>query len=103
MTDGDDLLVVTPPDRWRAAAISKGLDEARIWVGDFGVWTRAEGRYRDAPSFVARASIEAEQAAHAEALASFGRKYSDGWSKWGPRFKDGLASGKRVLLRYSSK
>ena len=103
VTDGDDLLVVTAPSRWRAAAISKGLDEARIWVGDFGVWTRAEGRFRDAPNFVARASIDAEPAAHAKALAAFGSKYSDEWSKWRPRFKDGLASGKRVMIRYHSR
>ena len=98
--DGDDLMVVTTPKRWRAAAIGKGLDRARIWVGDYGVWKRAEGRFREAPSLVALASLESDRDAHTRALAKFGGKYSDEWSKWGPRFEQGLASGKRVMIRY---
>ncbi len=98
--DGDDLLVVTDPSRWRAAAIAKGLDQARIWVGDYGVWKRAEGRFRRAPSFIAMASLESDGGAQARALAEFGKKYSDEWAKWGPRFEKGLASGKRVMIRY---
>jgi hypothetical protein len=98
--DGDDLLVVTEPSRWRAAAIGEGLDRARIWVGDYGVWKRAEDRFRKAPSFVAVASIESDREVHARALAVFGGKYPDEWSKWGPRFEQGLASGKRVMIRY---
>lgn len=98
--DGDDLLVVTEPKRWRAAAIGKGLDRARIWVGDYGVWKRAEDRFREAPSFVAIASLESDRDAHARALTALGGKYSAEWSKWGPRFEQGLASGKRVMIRY---
>ena len=98
--DGDDLLVVTEPKRWRAAAIAKGLDQARIWVGDYGVWKSAEGHYRKAPSFIAIASLVSDGGAQARALAEFGKKYSDEWAKWGPRFEKGLASGKRVMILY---
>ena len=98
--DGDDLVVVTEPSGWRAACIDKGLDRARLWVGDYGVWTRAEGRYKKAPSFVTRVSIDTNTDAHARALAAFGKKYPDAWENWGPRFEKGLASGERVLLRY---
>ena len=34
------------------------------------------------------------------ALEAFGAKYADEWGSWGPRFRDGLADGSRVLLRY---
>jgi len=101
--DGNDLLVVTDPKRWRAAAIAKGLDQARIWIGDYGVWKHAEGRFREAPSFVATASLDSDRDAHARALVTLGKKYSDEWSKWGPRFEQGLASGKRVMIRYQPK
>ena len=101
VADGDDLLVVTNPERWRAACLSKGLDRARIWVGDFGAWKQSKGAFRSAPSYVARSSLDADPAAHARALETFGSKYPDEWDKWGPRFAEGLASGKRVLIRYT--
>ena len=101
VVDGRDLLVVTSPERWRAACIRKGLDQARVWVGDFGPWKKAEGAYRKAPNYLARASIDSQAAAHATALESFGKKYSDEWGKWGPRFRKGLASRERVLVRYT--
>lgn len=97
---GGDLFVTTDPSRWRAACIEKGLDRARIWVGDHGVWTRSGGAFRKAPSLVARASLEKDPAVRERALDAFGRKYADEWDEWGPRFRNGLASGKRVLIRY---
>jgi hypothetical protein len=99
--DDRDLLVVTSPDRWRAACIGKGLDQARIWVGDFGVWKKSEGAYREAPNYLAKASIDGDPAVHARVLEIFGSKYPDEWDKWGPRFSEGLASGERVLIRYT--
>jgi hypothetical protein len=99
--EGQDLLVVTGSDRWRAACIARGRDRARLWVGDFGVWTKSEGRFREAPSYVAKARLEADSAARSRALGLFGSKYSEEWGKWGPRFRDGLASGERVLIRYT--
>ena len=98
---GDDLLVVTSPERWRASCIARGLTHARIWVGDHGVWSKSNDKFREAPFFVASASIEGDRAAHARGLEIFGAKYVAEWSKWGPRFSKGLASGERVMLRYS--
>jgi hypothetical protein len=98
--EGDDLLVVTSPERWRAACIARGLTRARIWVGDHGVWSKSNQKFREAPFFVASARIEGDRNAHARALEIFGAKYHSEWSKWGPRFSKGLASGKRVMLRY---
>ncbi len=34
-------------------------------------------------------------------LQKFGAKYPAEWAKWGPRFTKGLASGERVLIRYT--
>ncbi|MDP6978943.1 MAG: hypothetical protein QF570_10125 [Myxococcota bacterium] len=99
--DGGDLLVVTDAKRWRAVAIGKGLGQARLWVGDFGVWKKAEGRYLQAPGCDANARLEKDPAAHERALEAFGSKYASAWGSWGPRFEKGLASGERVLIRYT--
>jgi hypothetical protein len=101
VAEGKDVLVVTAHDRWKAKSVAAGLDRARLWVGDFGVWTKADGKWKTAPTFDAKVKAEKDAAVHASALALFGKKYPAEWSKWGPRFKDGLADGSRVLLRYS--
>ncbi len=99
MREGDDLFVVTQSDAWRARAVAVGQDVAKIWVGDVGVWTR-NPEYVELPSFMARASLVSDASLHAGLLEKFGRKYSDEWPVWGPRWKNGLADGSRVLLRY---
>jgi hypothetical protein len=97
-----DLLVVTKPELWRSQAVKRGLDRARIWVGDFGVWKRSHGAFRNAPSFLAQAEhISSDAEAVERTLKSMSIKYADeGWTTYGPQFKQGLASGSRVLLRY---
>lgn len=98
--DGD-VFVVTPPDAWRAEAVGKGLNRARMWVGDFGLWQRADGAFREAPELMATASIESDPEVHAVVLSAMGEKYAaSGWSRWGQAFKDGLVDGSRVMIRY---
>ena len=99
--DGPDVVVVTAQDRWKARSVRGGLERARLWVGDFGVWTRADGKYKSAPTFVAKTSVENDAAARERALGAFGKKYPAEWDKWGPRFREGLADGSRVMLRYA--
>ena len=65
------------------------------------VWKPSRDKFRSGPSYVAQASIDKDRSAHARALKAFGIKYSDEWEKWGPRFTSGLASGERVLIRYT--
>ncbi len=101
VADGGDLLIVTKPDRWRAAAIGKGLDRARLWVGDHGPWKKSKGAFKQSATTIASARLDSDPKTHARALADFGTKYSAGWDKWGPQFRKGLASGERVLIRYS--
>ncbi len=100
--DGADLLVVTKPELWRSQAIERGLDRARIWVGDHGVWKRSNDAFRNAPSFLAQVEHSSSDAeAVGRTLKAMGTKYADeGWSTYGPRFKEGLEDGSRVLLRY---
>jgi hypothetical protein len=98
--DGDELLVVTASDRWKALAVARGLDRARIWVGDFGRWKRAGGRYKTGPTFLAKARFDADASVAERALESFGARYPEEWNKWEPRFRKGLADGSRVLIRY---
>ncbi len=97
---GEDLLVVTASDRWRARAIEAGLARARVWVGDHGVWTTSEGAFRQSPSVDVEGSFEQDAARQTKVLEAFGTKYAAQWESWGPRFRKGLADGSRVLIRY---
>ena len=98
--DRADLLVVTAADGWKALAVGRGLDRARSWVGDFGVWKKSKGRFKTGPSFLAKARFDAAESVIDAALAAFGTKYPDEWDKWEPRFRKGLNDGSRVLIRY---
>jgi hypothetical protein len=71
-------------------------------VGDFGVWKRSKGAFREAPTFLAQAEhISTDLEAVERTLKAMSAKYADeGWSTYGPLFKEGLADGSRVLLRY---
>ena len=99
MRDGDDLYVVTQSDAWRARAVGRGLDVAKVWVGDVGVWSR-NPEYRELPFVLTRASLVDDPALHTSMLEKFGTKYTDEWPVWGPRWAKGLADGSRVMIRY---
>ncbi len=99
--DGGHDYVVTATGAWRAEAVRKGLTKAKIWVGDVGLWQRSGGKYKELPSHMADVSFETDAAEHARLLERFGEKYASEWGKWGPRFKNGLADGSRVMLKYT--
>jgi hypothetical protein len=99
--DGHDVFVVTAAKAWRRRAIANGLNRARLWVGEFGNWQRANGKYRQAPELLAVATTVDDKAEQARVLDLYGDKYRLEWIVWGPRFKNGLADGSRVMLRYS--
>ncbi len=46
------------------------------------------------------ARLETSRAVHERALARFGERYRAEWARGGPRFRNGLASGDRVTVRY---
>ncbi|HEY6597988.1 MAG TPA: hypothetical protein VIZ30_01690 [Pseudomonadales bacterium] len=99
--DGADVYVVTSSTAWRAQAVSRGLTQARLWVGEFGNWKDAKDAYRRAPEFMASAAIVNDAQVHATVLERFGKKYSVEWLYYGPKFRDGLQDGSRVMLRYT--
>ena len=96
-----DVFVSTRTDAWRSEAIRRGFTRTKIWIGEFGVWTRADDKYRSAPYLELEGRIEQDREVHGAVLEVFGKKYAAEWGKWGPRFHDGLADGSRVMLRYS--
>lgn len=100
VADDNAAYVVTDSGAWRARAVRQGLTRARIWVGDVGVWTRSDGAYRDLPMLETSASLVDDSAEHTRILDLMGDKFSLEWLIWGPRFRNGLAEGSRVMLRY---
>jgi hypothetical protein len=99
--DGHDLFVVTSSTAWRSRAIAQGLNRARLWVGDFGNWQKSDGKYRQAPELMAVGAGVDDATEQTRVLELFGDKYRLEWIVWGPRFKNGLADGSRVMLRYA--
>ncbi|MEE3332379.1 MAG: hypothetical protein VX246_16040 [Myxococcota bacterium] len=101
-SDADELFIVTAEDGWKSQAVKRGLDKARIWVGDFGPWKSSKDRYKSAPTFLANSALVAkdDSATIERVLAIMGKKYPKQWGKWEPRFRKGLSDGSRVMLRY---
>ena len=95
-----EVYVVTQADAWRVRAIERGLTRAKIWIGEFGPWRRANGKYKSAPYLELEGQLENNPKVHEELLPHFGTKYVGEWNRWGPRFRKGLANGSRSLLRY---
>ncbi|NJN51551.1 MAG: hypothetical protein HC809_07000 [Gammaproteobacteria bacterium] len=101
--DGDSIYLVTAATAWRARAIGQGLTRARVWVGEFGTWTDAKDAFRAAPMLETVGNAVSDQDAQARVLDLMGEKYRASWLMWGPRFRNGLADGSRVMLQYRIK
>jgi hypothetical protein len=99
--DGTNVYVVTSSAAWRARNIRAGRTQARAWVGEFGNWQRANEAYRAAPELLATGSIVTDAAEQTRVLELLGDKYSLQWLVWGPRFRNGIADGSRVMLQYA--
>lgn len=97
---GTDLYVVTAAAAWRAQAIIKGLMRARVWIGEVGVWGRSNGRYKTLPRIEASATHITAADTKEKILAGYGKKYPVSWLVYESRFRNGLADGSRVMLRY---
>jgi hypothetical protein len=98
------VVVNTAPKTWKARALKRGLDRARIWVGDYGTWKRALGRnedFRKAPSFDAKATVTRNAALLDRLLAVFDEKYPDEIGEWRDKMRDGFFDGSRLLIRYT--
>ncbi len=97
------VVLITGRDGWKARAVARGLDRARIWVGDYGRWKRLVGHdesFRKGPSFVARAERVRDAALLERLLAIYDEKYPEEIGRWRDRMRNGYADGSRVLIRY---
>jgi len=100
----DAVVVITGSERWKARALARGLDRARIWVGDHGTWKGMLGaneELRKAPALEVRAAIAKDAQLLDRLLAPFERKYPKEIGSWRDRMRQGFADGSRVLIRYT--
>jgi hypothetical protein len=99
------VVLITSKDSWKARSVAKGRDRARLWVGSHGRWKNALGgrseAFRQAPDFVGRARVSRDAALLEKLLAVYETKYPAEIGRWRERFREGLASGERVLLVYA--
>ncbi len=98
--DGGDVVLATASDGWKARALASGRDRARLWFGDFDRYRGDRALIAAAPSVDASVSLDAAPGVFERLLAAFGKRYSDEWGKWEPRFREGRKSGQRVVIRY---
>jgi hypothetical protein len=88
--DGDTVYVGTRPSSWRVKRIKAGRARARIAVGS-----------PNGPSFEATGRLVKDPAIEAKLLATFAKKYPEGWAKHAESFREGFRSGERVLVAYT--
>ena len=96
------IYVTTATDAWRAEAIRKDLNDARIWIGEFGNWTRAKEKYKEAPELMIEGEIFEDEEKMPEILEAFNDKYP-GEGQYPRVFKEQIEEGTRVVLRYEVK
>ena len=98
------VVLITSKESWKARSLTKGLDRARIWVGDYGRWKQFFGRnedFRAGPSFEARATAVRDVELLDRLLASYEIKYPEEVADWRDKMRSGFHDGTRVLIRYT--
>ena len=98
------VVLITAKETWKARSLAKGLDRARIWVGDYGRWKQFFGRnedFRAGPSFEARATAVRDAELLDRLLASYEIKYPEEVADWRDKMRSGFHDGTRVLIRYT--
>ncbi|HJY84704.1 MAG TPA: hypothetical protein VKK81_26935, partial [Candidatus Binatia bacterium] len=78
-----------PPTTYRVKRIQAGQTKAKIAAG------KADG-----PSFNAKGSIVKDPEVNKVMFEVYAKKYGSGWSSYEKKFRDGLADGSRVLIKY---
>jgi hypothetical protein len=96
------VVLITSKESWKARALGRGLARARIWVGDHGRVGGVLGSeaFRKAPSFDAQGRQEKDAGLVDRLMAVYREKYPDEIGTWEPRFRSGVESGERILIRY---
>jgi hypothetical protein len=99
--DRGAVVIATATKGWKVRAVRAGRDKARLWVGDFGTYSKASEKLRAAPTFLASAALDTDPATFERLLASYAARYADEWGKWKPRFEASHADGSRSVIRYT--
>ncbi len=84
------VYVASAPTTWRVKRIRWGRPAAKIWIGT-----------PDGPAFTASGAIVNEPATNELLFKTYAEKYGLRWKLWESSFRDGLANGERVLVRYT--
>jgi hypothetical protein len=98
------VVLITGADRWKSRALARGLDRARIWVGDHGRWkglVKNNEAFREAPHFDARAAAVKDEQLLDRLLAIYAVKYPEEIGSWREKMRRGFQDGTRVLIRYT--
>jgi len=97
------VVTTTSKGSWKARALGRGLDRARLWFGNYGRWKHPGARneaFRRGPNFEARASLEPDAAVLDRVITVYGRKYPEEIGRWRERMRREQAAGERLILRY---
>ncbi|HEV8712161.1 MAG TPA: hypothetical protein VGX03_04950 [Candidatus Binatia bacterium] len=89
MPYNDAVWVATPPSTHRVKRIKAGQTTAKVAIG------KADG-----PSFNAKGSIVKDPEVNKVLFETFAKKYANEWKSHEQNFRDGLANGSRVLIKY---
>jgi hypothetical protein len=81
--------VASPPTTHRVKRIKAGKTTAKIAVGK-----------PDGPSFNAQGSIVTDPEVNKAMFETYAKKYANEWKSYEQKFRDGLANGSRVLIKY---
>lgn len=81
--------VASPVKTHRAKRIKAGRTKAKIAVGK-----------KDGPAFNAKGSIVKDAEANKVLFETLAKKYPGDWASYEKGFRDGLADGSRVLIKY---
>jgi hypothetical protein len=81
--------VATPKTTHRVKRIQAGRTKAKVAIGK-----------ESGPAFNAKGSIVKDPEVNTAMFETFAKKYASGWSSHEKNFRDGLADGSRVLIKY---
>lgn len=98
------VVTTTNHETWKARSLGRGLDKARLWVGDYGRWKKTVGHneaFRKGPSLLAEVRATTDTKLLDRLLTVYDAKYPEEIERWRDRMRKGVASGERLLLRYT--
>ncbi len=102
--DEGSVALITARTTWKGRAYSRGLHQARVWVGDHGRWKGFFSNnedFRKAPTFDTRVHEDNDPKLLERLMKTYAAKYPAEFSDWEGPMRTGFASGERVILRYT--